>query len=77
MRLPKPFQVLKRLSNLRWHKMITVKDLCDQERMMPVANFALKTFCHDLRERKQYWQPVSQKELAEFDRIIASVEVLI
>lgn len=57
--------------------MITVKDLCDQERMMPVANFALKTFCHDLRERKQYWQPVSQKELAEFDAIMEKAECLV
>ena len=57
--------------------MITVQNLCEQERAMPVASFALKTFCHDLRQRKGFWDEVTQDELAEFDAIMEKAECMV
>ena len=57
--------------------MITVQNLCEQERAMPVASFALKTLCHDLRQRKGFWDEVTQDELAEFDAIMEKAECMV
>lgn len=54
--------------------MITVQDLCEKEQSMPVANFALKTFCADLRSRKGFWDAVSQEELDAFDAFLVKAE---